>query len=123
MLDAMLAAINEVRAAAGLRSYVWNDLVTTAAQQHSDDMAANRTMSHTGSDGSDAGDRLERVGFVSSWWAENIAAGFTDPVAVVRGWMASSGHRRHLLGDFRYVGVGIATSDQGVQYWTLDLAS
>jgi uncharacterized protein YkwD len=122
-LDAMFAAINDVRAAAGLKLLVWNGLVTLAAQQHSDDMAARGTMSHTGSDGTNAGDRLERVGFVSSGWAENIAAGYTDSVAVVRGWMASSGHRANLLGNFTYVGVGIATSAQGTMYWTLDLAN
>ncbi len=121
-LDGMFAAISDVRAAAGLRQLEWNDLVTLAAQQHSDDMAARRTMSHTGSDGSNAGDRLSRVGFAWSWWGENIAAGFTDPGAVVRAWMASPGHRAHLLGDFQYLGVGIATSDMGIQYWTLDLA-
>ncbi len=119
----MLVAINEIRSAAGLSSFQWNDLVALAAQQHSDDMAANRIMSHTGSDGSSAADRLERVGFVASWWAENIAAGFVDPVALVRAWMASNGHRAHLLGNFTYVGVGTATSDLGVQYWTLDFAN
>jgi uncharacterized protein YkwD len=121
-LNAMLVAINDIRAAAGLSMYEWNDLLTVAAQRHSDDMAANRAMSHTGSDGSTVGDRLDRAGFAASAWAENVAAGFIDPVAVVRAWMNSSGHRRHLLGDFRYVGVGIATSADGVQYWTLDLA-
>jgi uncharacterized protein YkwD len=121
-LNAMLVAINEIRVAAGLSTYEWNDLMTVAAQQHSDDMAANRTMSHTGSDGSNVGDRLERVGFAASAWAENVAAGFVDPVAVVRAWMTSSGHRRHLLGDFRFVGVGVATSDDDIQYWTLDFA-
>jgi len=122
-LDGMLRAINEVRLASGLGAYQWNDVVTLAAQQHSDDMAANRTMTHTGSDGSNAGDRLERVGFQWSGWGENIAAGFIDPGAVVRAWLASPTHRRHLLGNFRYMGVGIATSDEGIQYWTLDLAT
>lgn len=122
-LDAMFAAINAARATAGLAPYEWNGLVTLAAQRHSDDMAANRTMTHTGSDGSDAGQRLSRVGFAWSSWGENIAAGYIDPAAVVQGWMTSAGHRRHLLGNFHYIGVGIATSDEGIQYWTLDLAT
>lgn len=121
--DGMFAAINQVRATSGLAPFQSNNTVTVAAQRHSDDMAATGRMSHNGSDGSDGGDRLTEAGFVWSAWGENIAAGFTDPVAVTQAWMGSSNHRRQLLGELQYVGIGIAASSDGTLYWTLKVAS
>jgi len=40
----------------------WNCALMRAAQRHADDMAANAFLKHTGSDGSDAGDRAEEEG-------------------------------------------------------------
>ncbi len=86
-------------------------------------MAARRTMTHTGRDGSNAGQRITRVGFVWSAWGENVAAGFVDPAEAVRVWMGSSAHRDNILGDYLVVGIGVGTSSDNVQYWTLDLAN
>lgn len=122
-LDAMLDAINVARVAAGVAPVQRHPLVELAAQGHADEMAARRQMTHSGSDGSDAGDRLLAVGFAWSGWAENVGAGFVDPAVLVQSWMASSAHRRNMLGDYAFIGVGVATSSDGVQYWTLDLAN
>ncbi|HUF97011.1 MAG TPA: CAP domain-containing protein [Ilumatobacter sp.] len=123
VLAATLDAINAARAGAGLAPVQRNHLMELAAQGHSDEMAARRLLTHTGANGSSAGDRLTAVGFQWSGWAENIGAGFVDPNEIVQSWMDSSAHRRNLLGNYVYIGVGIASSVDGVQYWTLDLAS
>lgn len=50
------------------------------------------------------------------WVGENVAYGFSDGVAVVRGWMDSPGHRRNLLRpQFRLEGIGAVQQD-GVWY-------
>ena len=79
-------------------------------------------MTHTGSDGSDAGDRLTRAGFVWRAWGENVAAGYTSVQSVFDGWMASAAHKAQILGNFAYVGMAAVASSTGTVYWTLDFA-
>lgn len=51
----------------------WNALLTQASLVHSDDMVASNVFSHTGSDGSRAGQRATVAGYVWQSLAENIA--------------------------------------------------
>lgn len=95
-----------------------------AAQLHSQDQADRDVMSHTGSDGSNAGQRISRQGYRWITYGENVAAGYPTASAVMRGWMNSAGHRRNILHPgFKDIGVGLATSDDGTRYWTMVLAS
>jgi uncharacterized protein YkwD len=81
------------------------------------------TMSHTGSDGSDAGDRIARAGYSASTWGENVAAGYPSASSVVDGWMGSSGHRQNILNPaFTHIGVASARAADGTLYWTMVLA-
>ncbi len=118
----ILGLINSQRAGAGLPPVAWHDQVTAAATAHSVDQAAMNRMTHTGSDGSDAGDRLTRAGFVWRAWGENVAAGYTSVQSVFDGWMASAGHKAQILGNFTYVGMAAVASSTGTVYWTLDFA-
>jgi uncharacterized protein YkwD len=68
-----------------------------AARLHSQDMETNDFFSHTGSDGSQFGQRIQWAGYFYSWASENIAAGYSTPADVVDGWMNSSGHRANIL--------------------------
>jgi uncharacterized protein YkwD len=120
---AVVTQLNAERATRGLAAYVAQPQVTSAAQLHSDDMAAQGRMSHTGSDGSSAGDRLLAQGFAWEAWGENVAAGQRTAADVVSAWMNSSGHRPQMLGSYRYVGVGVTAGADGVLYWTLVVAS
>ena len=51
--------------------------------------------------------------------AENIAAGYATPKAVVEGWMNSPGHRANILtSGLKKLGVGYTTSnDRYGHYW------
>lgn len=64
-------------------------------------------------------DELKRCGFVHdacgrpwfvdlprrAWLGENIASGYTSPIAVVQGWIESPKHRRNIMRpQFRRVG-------------------
>jgi uncharacterized protein YkwD len=119
----VVAIVNVRRVEAGLRPLRLNADVHTAAQRHSRDQARRDLMTHTGANGSDAGDRISRAGYTWSAWGENVAMGYPTPRSVVRAWMHSSGHRANILTRrFRHLGVGRRLSADGTIYWTLDLA-
>ncbi|MEU4568441.1 CAP domain-containing protein [Micromonospora sp. NPDC023956] len=113
----VVALVNAERARAGCGAVSVDTKLTTAAQRHSDDQAANRKMSHTGSDGSNVGDRLDRVGYDWRGYGENVAWNQQTPAAVMSAWMNSSGHRANILNcAFTEIGVGVARSNG--PYWT-----
>jgi uncharacterized protein YkwD len=108
--------VNAERAAAGCRPLAVNDALTTAAQGHSDDMAANDYFSHTSLDGATAADRAEAAGFSGTALGENIAAGQRTPQDVMAAWMGSEGHRNNILNcDYTVIGVGL---NEDGWYWT-----
>ncbi len=124
--EAMLDAINAERTQRGLVALKLNDQLNSAAQSHSNDMASKNFFDHTGSDGSDAGERISRTGYKPRTWAENIAAGYKTPAEVVAAWMNSSGHRANILNaDMREIGVGFAQNPNSTytNYWTVDFAA
>lgn len=114
---------NQRRAEQGLAPLTLNGLLGDAAQGHANDQAARGRMTHTGSDGSNAGQRITRTGYRWRAWGENVASGYADATAVMNGWMNSSGHRANILNaTFTEIGIGIAYSSGGRPYWTMVLA-
>ncbi|MGW7469411.1 CAP domain-containing protein [Streptomyces xantholiticus] len=117
----VVALVNSERSKAGCSPVTLNAKLTKAAQDHSKDMAAHRNMSHTGSDGSDPGDRITRAGYSWSTYGENVAYGYATPESVMAGWMSSPGHKRNILNcEFKEIGVGLAQPDN---YWTQDFGT
>ncbi|MFG1953307.1 CAP domain-containing protein [Micromonospora sp. NPDC048830] len=113
---------NAERAKAGCAALKINDRLLTAAQRHSQDQADHREMSHDGSDGSDVGDRLDRVGYAWRAYGENVAWNQKTPAEVMDAWMNSPGHRANILNcSFTEIGVGVATSNG--PYWTQDFGT
>ncbi|WCN82777.1 CAP domain-containing protein [Micromonospora sp. LH3U1] len=109
--------VNAERAKAGCKALGIDDKLMTAAQRHSQDQADHQNMSHTGSDGSNSGVRLDRVGYAWRTYGENVAWNQKTPAAVMDAWMNSSGHRANILNcAFTEIGVGIASSNG--PYWT-----
>lgn len=114
---------NQRRADNGLPPLAIDATLNRVAQNHSAEQAARRTMSHTGADGSDAGQRISRAGYTWSAWGENVAVGYPDAASVMAGWMNSPGHRANILrGTFTEIGIGLAYATNGAPYWTMDLA-
>lgn len=97
---------------------VWNDLLKDAAQKHSDDMKENNFFSHTGSDGSNPGERIYDAGYNWSIWGENIAKGYTSEEDVINGWITSEGHCKNIMNP-SFEEMGVATSGT---YWTQEFA-
>lgn len=104
-----------------------------AARLHSQDMSARNYFSHTGSGGSNPGQRLTAAGYPWNGWGESIAAGFATPEEALKGLIIDAGvpdlgHRRHLLAidasfkTHQQVGVGIVQNGGGSyrHYYTID---
>ncbi|RQW98995.1 CAP domain-containing protein, partial [Micromonospora globispora] len=121
-LQEVVDLVNAERAKAGCKALTINDKLMLAAQRHSQDQADHQTMSHDGSDGSDVGDRLDRVGYDWRAYGENVAWNQQTPEAVMDAWMNSPGHRANILNcSFTEIGVGVARSNG--PYWTQDFGT
>jgi uncharacterized protein YkwD len=117
----IVALVNSERSKAGCSALTLNAQLTKAAQAHSADMASHKNMSHTGSDGSDPGERITRAGYNWSSYGENVAYGYSTPEQVMAGWMSSPGHKHNILNcGFKEIGVGLA---QPGNYWTQDFGT
>lgn len=92
-------------------------LLDDSAETHSDNMAVRDFFAHCDLDtGTLPGNRMTAAGYTWSSAAENIAAGYSTPSAVVNGWMSSPGHRANILSTSRRdIGVGYVyqSGDQG----------
>lgn len=128
---AILAAVNAARArprACGERQFnaappvTWNDLLGQAALSHSRDMAERRYFNHREADGSDAGERAQRLGYRWSRIGENIASGLGSPEQAVEGWIGSPGHCANLMNpNYTQMGAAYAVnraSENQTLYWT-----
>lgn len=96
-------------------SLLWHDGLGEAARFHSVDMHTNDNFSHTSSDGTPAGTRIQRY-YPSGNVGENIAFGYPNPYEVVLGWMCSTGHRANIMAPgWEELGTGISAD-----YYTQD---
>lgn len=129
-LTSVLTLINELRAqqqTCGSESYgpvgelTWNALLTSAAQEHSDNMANYDFFSHTGLDESTVATRVTAQGYTWSSVAENIAGGQTTAQSVVDAWMTSDGHCKNIMSE-NTTEMGLACSENSnvtyTYYWT-----
>ncbi|PSB11896.1 CAP domain-containing protein [Pleurocapsa sp. CCALA 161] len=115
----ILDLVNQERFKVGADPLSINEQLDQAADLHSQDQASLDNMSHTGSNGSDFGTRIQEEGYQFSTAAENVAAGQIDAADVMASWMGSDGHRANILNaDFEDIGIGSATGDDGSIYWT-----
>ncbi len=105
--------INQERTSRGLVAVTLRDTLVCAAARHSDDIGATHLCTHTGSDLSGPGDRVEDCGG-GGWSGEIVACGYTTARAAVDGWLGSPGHRAIMLSASKRE-VGVAMTDN---YWT-----
>jgi uncharacterized protein YkwD len=94
-----LADFNAYRARMGLSPVVLNDKLSAASRAHARDLADHGIISHTGTDGSGHGDRVQRQGYQFSIAAENVATGQKSWNRVFKAWQDSPGHNENLLRD------------------------
>ncbi|GGV16384.1 hypothetical protein GCM10010495_33340 [Kitasatospora herbaricolor] len=117
-IDQVAALVNTERANHGCAPVAVNAKLQSAAQVHSDDMAARDYFDHADPEGHHADTRINATGYRWSRWGENIARGQQDAAAVMDAWMNSPGHRANILNcDFKEIGVGV-TLGSGGPWWT-----
>jgi uncharacterized protein YkwD len=131
----ILALINQARAQSrtcGSKSFGaarplrWNDTLAEASWRHADDMARNDYFSHSGRDGSNPSQRVERAGYRWRTTGENIAAGQKNPEEAVAGWIASPGHCANLMNPaFTEMGAAVAVNSQSKMgvYWAQEFGA
>lgn len=122
--------INAARAANGLPALTLNAQLTTAAQSHSEDMACNSYLSHTGWNGSTSDSRIAAAGYAASLARENIYAQPPqyggNPQAAVSWWMSDPIHRDAILNaQVTDIGIGYAAYSRSELggYFTVDFAA
>src|SRR5262249_12752079 len=104
----------------------YSDQLDSAAQGHSQDMANTKVQSHNGSDGSDLGTRLNRVGYTQRGNISENAYAYADSDdnamdAFLHDWgNPQKGHLNNLLqpgasknDSFNEVGLGIVNTGNG----------
>jgi uncharacterized protein YkwD len=123
-VDLVLALVNDARAHAATPCgpVQLDPRLMTAAQAHSDDMAARNFFDHTNPDGVTFSQRILATGYPQVAMAENIARGQRSADQVMRAWMEStSGHRQTIENcTFNFIGIGLNTA---AWTWTQDFAA
>jgi hypothetical protein len=125
----MITRINAARAANGLPPLSASVQLANAAARHSADLASSPWLIdtgqwHTGSDGSDIGERIRREGYNAIRFLEVTGWGFQgDSDAMFNWWMNSPVHRAAILSpavDEAGVGYLYAPGAPWGSYWTVD---
>jgi uncharacterized protein YkwD len=117
LVQDVLSQTNQFRKSKGLTELVMRNELNAIAQQHSADMASGRVgFGHNGfaKRNAMASAKIKHLHSI----AENVAYGATSAKQVVTLWKNSSGHRRNMLGPYRYIGIGIAKDKQGRMFYT-----
>jgi hypothetical protein len=99
-----LSKINATRAASGLGALQIDAALRSHARSHTEDMAAAGEIYH-----SSEAELTTAAGTGWSGIAENVGKG-QSPTSLHDAFMASPGHKRNILGDYNYVGIGTGTS-------------
>jgi len=97
----------------------WNDVLESAAKNHSEDMSRKKYFSHIGTDGSDAVTRILSAGYKWINFAENIGMGYPTEEDVIDAWLHSPSHCKNIMNK-SYKEIGIANVNG---YLTLDMGS
>jgi uncharacterized protein YkwD len=101
----LLSRINNSRASAGLAPLERYGGITDDARAQAERMRAEQRVFHN----------TNLAGSTNVWQGlgENVGVGM-EVGELHDAFMASSGHRANILGDFNYVGIGAATDDNGL---------
>ncbi|GEM_PF-6313117 len=110
----IIGLINSYRTSQGKSALASYSTLSSRARTHSSNMATQGFFDHRGF----PSPRLSGIAYSAA--AENIALrnGGNIVSSIVNGWIASSGHRANMLGNYTKVGVGVAKSSSGTYYAT-----
>jgi len=111
--------IGENRTNYGLKALKIDDIAVKTARQHSQDMADKNYFNHINLDGLTPWDRYKNNGGKNFGSGENIYAGRLLGIEAFDGWLNSEGHRKNMLGNHNYLGVGFGYNKSAKYYYYL----
>lgn len=117
IFEDILKETNTFRTSNGLAPLTARLELTKMAQEHSDDMAKGLVpFGHEGFNNRQQ-NLVKQMNNLKAF-GENVAFGPTTGKEAVKGWENSPPHRRNMLGNFKYIGIGIASDKNGRLYYT-----
>jgi uncharacterized protein YkwD len=115
MASELLNIINQERVKRRLPTLVEKTELVCAATKHAKDIGTRRVCSHTGSNGSNPGQRISSCGLKAMAWGEIVACGQRTPRAAVDAWIKSPGHYAIMFSkNYKYFGDGMTNN-----YWAV----
>jgi uncharacterized protein YkwD len=108
--------INDYRVSVGLKALEKINYISYKSEEHDNYMIANNVVNHN-----DFVNRSENIIKVlgAKTVSENIAYNYNTPQAAVKAWLASSGHKENIEGDFTHFGISIRKDPvSGRSYYT-----
>ena len=117
-VEDVLKYTNQFRKSKGLKALDMRDDLNAIARKHSEDMAKGRCgFGHNGYD-LRVSKIKKTVKPCDGYIGENVAYGAPNGKEAVDTWKNSSAHRKNMLGDYKYIGIGTASNKKGVIYYT-----
>jgi uncharacterized protein YkwD len=118
MENNVLDYVNDYRNSKNLNSLVSAEPLAKIAREQSIEMQGKNKIDHDGFS--------RRVSEVRNYYpqpavAENVGFNYGSPEperSMVESWINSQGHRKNILGNYRYTGIGISKSTDGKIYFT-----
>jgi uncharacterized protein YkwD len=116
----LIQLTNQLRKQKGKPMLVRNKRLDKAARAHAINMAKQGIMTHV-LDGEPPSARIKSTGYDFHTFGENIANAWDQhdsTKAMFNFWLKSPAHLANLLGPFTEIGIGVAVSDSGRQYYS-----
>ena len=111
-----MTLINNYRVSVGLNPLEKINHMSYKSEEHDNYMIANNVVNHN-----DFVARSENIMKVlgAKTVSENIAYNYSTPQAALNAWLASSGHKQNIEGDFTHFGISIRENPaNGRKYYT-----
>lgn len=113
VVNQALELVNLHRVSLGLKSLSRNAALDHAAKKHSLSMLRSGQLTHDG-----WFDSAIDAGYSPGYLAQNIASIFTDPSALVAGWLSSGGHRHNIESQSAIeTGISCVYGKDGTWWW------
>jgi uncharacterized protein YkwD len=117
LVHEVLTQTNTFRKSKGMNTLEMRGDLNALANKHSEDMAKGKVgFGHSGF-GKRYAKAKKEIRNIHGF-AENVAYGSISGKQVVIMWEKSPGHRRNLLGPYKYAGIGVAKNKQGQLFYT-----
>lgn len=115
--DEVLKYTNQFRTSKHLPALEMREDLNVIARKHSENMAKGKCgFGHAGYHQREL--QVQKTMKVEYGMAENVAYGATTGKQVVSMWKGSPGHRKNMLGNYKYIGIGTAHDRRGAIYYT-----